>query len=62
MLAYKSSYSISFQKVHVVGEDYCEETLNFGKMDANSKKGYEVKPMVLCVAFNYTYRFQMLHS
>ena len=40
----------------VVGEDYCETTLNFGKEDS-TKKGFEVKPMVLCVAFNYTYRF-----
>jgi hypothetical protein len=49
-----------FQRVDVVGEDYCEATLKGEDSDSRgseSNAGFDVKPIVMCVAFNFTYRF-----
>jgi hypothetical protein len=40
----------------VVGEDYCDSTLTKSKFDSSSKVGFKVKPIIMCVAYNYTYR------
>ncbi len=47
------------QKVDIVNEDYCELTLTSRRFDSSTTGIYKVKPIVICVAFNFTYRCEV---